>query len=75
VDAIRDATLNGYLAKFFNRVAFSHFGLRRLEGIYGEEAVQRCYREEMPAVGSYLIPNYSLERTATEFPSERRTYE
>jgi len=47
VGAIGGATLNGYFANFFNQVAFYHFGLRRLERIYGEESVQRIYREEM----------------------------
>jgi hypothetical protein len=50
VGAIGGATLNGYFANFFNQVAFYHFGLRRLERIYGEEAVQRLYREEMRGI-------------------------
>ena len=41
------AALNGYFANFFNRIAYYHFGLRRLERMYGEETVQRIYREEM----------------------------
>jgi len=45
--AVGGATLNAYFANFFNQVAFYHFGLRRLERIYGEEAVHRIYREEM----------------------------
>jgi hypothetical protein len=47
VGAIGGATLNGYFANFFNQVAYYHFGLRKLERIYGEETVQRIYREEM----------------------------
>jgi hypothetical protein len=47
VGAIGGATLNGYFANFFNHVAYYHFGLRKLERIYGEDAVQRIYREEM----------------------------
>jgi hypothetical protein len=45
--AVGGAALNGYFANFFNQIAHYHFGLRRLERIYGEEIVQRIYREEM----------------------------
>ncbi len=45
--AVGGAALNGYFANFFNRIAYYHFGLRRLERMYGEETVQRIYREEM----------------------------
>jgi EcsC protein family len=45
--AIGGAALNGYFANFFNQIACYHFGLRRLERIYGEDVVQRIYREEM----------------------------
>ena len=45
--AVGGAALNGYFARFFNQIAYYHFGLRRLERIYGEETVQRIYREEM----------------------------
>lgn len=48
--AVGGATLNAYFANFFNQVAFYHFGLRRLERIYGEETVQRIYREELRAI-------------------------
>ena len=47
VGALGGATLNGYFANFFNQVAFYHFGLRRLERIYGEDAIQDLYRSEM----------------------------
>ena len=50
VGAFGGATLNGYFANFFNRVAFYHFGLRRLERIYGEELVQHIYRREMRGI-------------------------
>lgn len=52
VGAIGGATLNGYFANFFNRVAYYHFGLRKLERIYGEDTVQRIYREEMRRLDS-----------------------
>jgi len=45
--AVGGAALNGYFANFFNQIAYYHFGLRRLERIYGEEDVQRIYREEL----------------------------
>jgi hypothetical protein len=45
--AVGGAALNGYFANFFNHIAYYHFGLRRLERIYGEEPVQRIYREEL----------------------------
>jgi hypothetical protein len=45
--AVGGATLNAYFANFFNQVAYYHFGLRRLERMYGEEVVQNIYREEM----------------------------
>jgi hypothetical protein len=45
--AVGGAALNGYFASFFNQIAYYHFGLRRLERIYGEDAVQGIYREEM----------------------------
>lgn len=45
--AVGGATLNAYFANFFNQVAYYHFGLRRLERMYGEEVVQSIYREEM----------------------------
>ena len=47
VGAAGGAALNGYFANFFNQVARYHFGLRRLERIYSEEAVQNIYREEL----------------------------
>jgi len=47
IGAVGGATLNGYFVNFFNRVAYYHFGLRKLERIYGDDAVQRIYREEM----------------------------
>jgi hypothetical protein len=47
VGALGGATLNGYFANFFNQVAYYHFGLRKLERMYGEDSVQRIYREEM----------------------------
>jgi hypothetical protein len=47
IGAIGGAALNGYFANFFNQIAYYHFGLRRLERIYGEDAVQRIYREEL----------------------------
>jgi hypothetical protein len=45
--AVGGAALNGYFANFFNQIAYYHFGLRRLERIYGEEAVQRIYWSEL----------------------------
>jgi hypothetical protein len=45
--AVGGAALNGYFANFFNQIAHYHFGLRRLERMYGEDAVHRLYREEM----------------------------
>jgi hypothetical protein len=47
VGAVGGAALNGYFANFFNQIAYYHFGLRRLERIYGEEAVQNIYRSEL----------------------------
>ena len=47
VGAVGGAALNGYFANFFNQIAYYHFGLRRLERIYGEEAVQSIYRSEL----------------------------
>jgi hypothetical protein len=47
VGAVGGAALNGYFANVFNQIAYHHFGLRRLERIYGEDAVQRIYREEL----------------------------
>jgi hypothetical protein len=45
--AVGGAALNAYFNKFFNQIAYYHFGLRRLERIYGEEAVQAIYRKEL----------------------------
>ena len=45
--AVGGAALNGYFARFFNQIAYYHFGLRRLERIYGEDTVQEIYREEL----------------------------
>jgi hypothetical protein len=45
--AVGGAALNAYFTKFFNQIAYYHFGLRRLERIYGEEAVQAIYRKEL----------------------------
>ena len=45
--AVGGAALNAYFANFFNQIAYYHFGLRRLERIYGEEAVQDIYRQEL----------------------------
>jgi hypothetical protein len=50
--AVGGATLNAYFANFFNQVAFYHFGLRRLERIYGEEVVQDIYRAELRSLNS-----------------------
>jgi hypothetical protein len=50
--AVGGAALNGYFARFFNQVAYYHFGLRRLERIYGEVAVQDLYREELRGLES-----------------------
>jgi hypothetical protein len=47
VGAVGGAALNGYFTNFFNQIAYYHFGLRRLERIYGEEAVQSIYRSEL----------------------------
>lgn len=52
VGAVGGAALNGYFANFFNQIAHYHFGLRRLERIYGEDPVQRIYREEMRSLES-----------------------
>ncbi len=52
VGAVGGAALNGYFANFFNQIAFYHFGLRRLERTYGEEAVQRVYREDLRSLES-----------------------
>ncbi len=49
--AVGGAALNGYFARFFNQIAYYHFGLRRLERIYGEDAVQAIYREELRGLG------------------------
>lgn len=48
--AVGGAALNGYFASYFNRMARYHFGLRRLERIYGEAAVQNAYRDELRRV-------------------------
>jgi hypothetical protein len=45
--AVGGAALNGYFTNFFNQIAYYHFGLRRLERIYGEEPVQDIYRAEL----------------------------
>ena len=45
--ALGGAALNGYFANFFNQIAYYHFGLRRLERIYGEDAVHSIYRAEL----------------------------
>ena len=52
VGAVGGAALNGYFANFFNQIAYYHFGLRRLERIYGEDAVQCIYRSEMRSLDS-----------------------
>jgi hypothetical protein len=49
--AVGGMAINGYFANFFNRIARYHFGLRRLERIYGEEPVQNAYREQMTRLG------------------------
>jgi hypothetical protein len=50
--AVGGAALNGYFANFFNQIAYYHFGLRRLERIYGEDAVQDLYRKEMRSLAA-----------------------
>ncbi len=50
--AVGGAALNGYFARFFNQIAYYHFGLRRLERIYGEDVVQEIYREELRGLGN-----------------------
>ena len=47
VGALGGAALNGYFANFFNQIAYYHFGLRRLERIYGEQVVQDLYRADL----------------------------
>ena len=52
VGAVGGAALNGYFANFFNQIAYYHFGLRRLERLYGEDTIQSIYRSELRSLAA-----------------------
>jgi hypothetical protein len=48
IGALGGATVNVIFMKHFQRVAESHFTVRRLERQYGPSVVRRCYEDLMP---------------------------
>lgn len=50
VGAVGGALVNATFTDYFNSVAEAHFGIRRLEGIYGEAPVRVAYREVMRTI-------------------------
>ncbi|HWB00120.1 MAG TPA: EcsC family protein [Pirellulales bacterium] len=46
IGAVTGAAINAAFLDHFNRVARYHFGIRRLERIYGADAIQGMYRTE-----------------------------
>ncbi len=47
VGAVGGAAINACFANYFNRIALYHFGIRKLERLYGEQVVEAAYREEL----------------------------
>ncbi len=50
VGALGGAAINACFTNYFNRIAVYHFGIRKLERLYGEQAVEAAYRDEMAAL-------------------------
>jgi hypothetical protein len=48
--AVTGAAINVAFLDHFNRVARYHFGIRRLERLYGADVVQNAYRQQAGVV-------------------------
>ncbi len=52
VGALGGAAINACFTNYFNRIALYHFGIRKLERLYGEQAVEAAYRDELAQLSS-----------------------
>jgi hypothetical protein len=59
--AITGATVNVAFLDHFNHVAQYHFGIRRLERLYGSEVVQTRYREALHALREADMPRIAAK--------------
>lgn len=51
---IGGAAINACFTDYFNRIALYHFGIRKLERLYGERVVETTYREELEAFSAAM---------------------